>query len=101
MKFHAADITAMLLALAGLAGSGLILPLGDAIDAWSPGHGKATVGFLDTLFIVAAAIVRIVTNKIPTDTAIVKDQATQQDMVIAVRTVKPQDTSNTPIGVAK
>ena len=99
MKFHAADITAILLVLAGLASSGFVIPLGDAIDAWSPGHGKPVAGFLNTLFIAAGALVRIIKYKIPTETAVVKDQTTQQDMVIAVRTVKPQDTSNTPVGV--
>lgn len=85
-KFHASDITAILLALAGLAGSGLILPLGDAIDAWAPGKGKAVVGFVNTLCIVAAAIVRIVANQKSTETVVVKDQATQQDVTVGVST---------------
>lgn len=79
---HASDATAIALALAGLAGSGLIAPLGDSIDAFAPGHGKAVVGFVNTLCIVSAVIVRILTNKTPTTTALVKDEATQQNVVV-------------------
>lgn len=82
MKFHGADLAAIALALAGLAGSGLIAPLGDSIDAFAPGHGKAVVGFLNTACIVAAVITRILTNKTPTVTAMVTDAATHEEVIV-------------------
>lgn len=65
MAKHPVDTSAILLALAGVATSGLVDPLGNAIDNLYPGHGKPIVAFISALSYGAAIIVRVIYNRTP------------------------------------
>ena len=64
-KMHGSDITTIVFAIAGVAGSGLIGPLGDALDNIDPGYGKKIIGILTAISYAAAIIVRVLYNPTP------------------------------------